>query len=209
MIEERKLRVFAWGLSAVVLAIAFVAWGETYAWRFSRLGVYQIFPLLGLTAFSLMWSHYIAAAVRQYFDLGKAVLKDYFETTSLIVLSLILLHPGLLAWQLWLDGEGLPPGSELNYVMPSARWAILFGFTALGIFLAYELRRAYEKTSWWKLVQYASDAAMILIFFHALKLGGALQIGWFRIIWYFYGVTLISAIIYMYVHKYRRRTLPK
>lgn len=198
MTKERRVRAFAWGLSAVVETVAVIAWGSTYLWELSDLSIYQIFPLLGLSAFSLMWSHYIAAAVRQHYQLDKTVLKSYFEVTSTVVLTAILLHPGLLAWQLWQDGLGLPPGSELNYVIPSARWAILFGFTAFTVFLAYEFRRVFSEKSWWRFVQYASDGAMFLIFFHALKLGGALQLGWFRWIWLFYGLTLAASLAYMY-----------
>lgn len=193
-----QLKVLAWALGAVVATITVVAWGDTYAWRLSRLSLYQVFPLLGLMAFSLMWTHYIMGALRRYFRYDKKVLHLYFEVTATIALALILLHPGLLAGQLWLDGEGLPPGSELNYVVPTARWAVLFGFLSLGIFLLYELRRKFENKGWWRFVQYASDAAMVLIFFHALKLGGVLQIGWFRIVWYVYGVTLLGALIYVY-----------
>lgn len=202
MTKEGKLKVFAWGLSAIVVMVAAYAWGSSYFWQFSGLSTYQIFPLLGLTAFSLMWAHYIAATVRQYFGLEKTVLKNYFEVTSAVVLTAIVLHPGLLAWQLWADGQGLPPGSELEYVIPSARWAILFGFTALGVFLLYEFRRKFETKKWWVLVQLASDVAMVMIFFHALKLGGALQLDWFRTIWYFYGLTLAGVLGCMYFQKY-------
>ncbi|HTE22344.1 MAG TPA: DUF2127 domain-containing protein [Candidatus Limnocylindria bacterium] len=202
-LTTEQMREVAWGLSAAVVLIGVVAWGNSYAWQLSRLSVYQIFPLLGLTAFSLMWAHYIASALRQYFGLEPKALKDYFEITSAIVLTTILLHPGLLAWQLWLDGEGLPPGSELNYVMPSARWAILFGFTSLAVFLSYEFRRWFATKSWWKFAQYASDIAMVLIFFHALKLGGALQSDWFRAVWYLYGLTFAGALVYTYGMRYR------
>jgi len=203
-----QMQGVAWGVSAVAVAVGAVAWGNSYAWQLSQLSVYQIFPLLGLVAFGLMWAHYIASSFRQYFELEAGVLKDYFEITSAIVLTAIVLHPGLLAWQRWVDGEGLPPGSELSYVMPSARWAILFGFTSLAIFLSYEFRRWFATKGWWKLVQYASDVGMLLIFFHALKLGGALQAGWFQVVWYFYGLTLVCAIIYGYGLKYVSARMP-
>jgi hypothetical protein len=205
MTKEGKIQVFAWGLSSVVAAIAVIAWGETYAWRLSRLSIYQFFPLLGLLAFSIMWSHYIAGFIRRYFGVEKAVLKNYFEVTAAVVAAAILLHPGLLAWQLWQDGFGLPPGSEWNYVEPAARWAILLGFMALSLFLVFEFRRVYEARPWWKYVEYASDGAMFLIFFHGLRLGGALQLNWFRAVWYFYGLTLLASLVYIYLHKRKQQ----
>jgi hypothetical protein len=202
MTKRQWLQIGVWTLSSVAVMIAVIAWGQTYAWHFKGLSIYQLFPLLGLVAFSLMWSHYMASVGRQYLRLDKKVLRSYFEATAGLVLAAILLHPGLLSWQLWRDGMGLPPGSELDYVMPTARYAIFFGFIAVSVFLLYELRRVYDKRPWWKYVQYASDAAMLLIFFHALELGGALQTSWFRTVWYFYGVTLVAALAYIYYHKF-------
>jgi hypothetical protein len=204
MTKEQKVQVFAWGLTATATAVAVIAWGETYGWRMSRLSIYQLFPLLGLVAFSVMWSHYVVGVTRRLLGVEKAAVALYFEVTAAVVLGAILLHPGLLAWQLWLDGFGLPPGSEWNYVEPAARWAILFGFTALSLFLLFEFRRFYDKRPWWKYVEYLSDGAMVLIYFHALRLGGTLQIGWFRAIWYFYGLTFFGSLVYIYYQKRRQ-----
>lgn len=196
--NKSQLSTAAWTGSLVVSALAFIAWGQTYSWQFSNLSIYQLFPLLGLLAFGLMWMHYVAGAARRHYNLPKAAIKQYLETTSMFVLALILLHPVLLAWQLWKDGAGLPPGSELNYVMPSARWAVLFGFAALALFLLFELRRKLENTRWWVFIEHASNLAMVLIFFHALRLGGAMQLSWYRSLWYFYGVLFVAAIVYIY-----------
>jgi hypothetical protein len=75
------------------------------------------------------------------------------------------------------------------------------------VFLAYELRRWYGGRPWWKYVAAAGDAAMVAIFYHGLRLGGQLQGGWFRGLWWFYGITLIGFLAYKYFGKYRRRQL--
>lgn len=186
-------------LGAVVLAI--FAWGASYDWKISELSTYELFPVFGLVAFSLMWSHYVAAALRLHFGLDKSVLSNYFEVTSLAVLAAILLHPGLLAWQLWRDGLGLPPGSELNYAGSRMKMTVLLGMIALVVFLAYEFRRAFDQKSWWKYVQYGSDAAILLIVIHSLKLGTHLQTGWFKTVWLFYAVSLLISIAYIYYRK--------
>ncbi len=205
MTKERRVQVCAWSVSTVALLLALLTWGQRIGWDVSGLSVYQIFPLLGLTAFSLMWAHYIAAAVRQYADADKTVLARYFESTAAVVLAAIILHPGLLLWQLWRDGLGLPPGSYKLYVGAGAYWAVLIALIAWVCFMLYELRRVYGARSWWHFVQYASDIAMFLIFFHALKLGGNLQSGWYQKVWYFYGATLLLAIIYGYSRKIQVR----
>lgn len=152
-----------------------------------------------------MWSHYIVSAKRTYLKIPKEVTTKYFSYTSLAVLISILLHPGILIWRLWRDGFGLPPNSYLsNYVAVGSRWAALFGTFAWFIFLAYEFHRKFRSRSWWKYVEYGSDAAMIAIFFHALELGRNLQAGWFRKVWIFYGITYVLALIYIRTYKHRQ-----
>lgn len=207
--NSRQLQIFAWSLSLGVSIISVIAWGQITGWQLTELTTYQIFPLLGLLAFSVMWSHYIAAAARLYYKLDKKVLSGYFDATSLFVLGAILLHPGLLGWQLWRDGFGLPPGSTYSYVAPDMRLYIVIAVIALAIFLSYELRRKFGTRPWWKYMGYASDIGMILIFIHSLNLGSHLQMGWFRVIWYFYGLTLVSAIGYMYWLKSQSKKLAK
>jgi len=197
-ITDKNLNVCAWVVSATAVVLAIVVWGQTYEWDVVGISTYLLFPLFGLLAFSLMWSHYIASALRQYFQIDKSALRRYFETTSFLVLAFILLHPGLLTWQLWRDGMGLPPGSELNYVAKGLGWVVILAMVSLLVFLAYEFRRKFNKKTWWKYVQYASDAAMLAIFYHGLRLGGQLQSGWYRYVWFFYGVTLAGSLIYMY-----------
>jgi hypothetical protein len=197
------MQIIAWGLSGSVALLAIVAWGDSYQWAFANMGIYQIFPLFGLLAFSLMWSHYVVSAIRQYFKVESKALSDYFEITSAVVLTAILLHPGLLIWQLWRDGLGLPPGSAKVYVGAAAYWAIWFGVIAWTAFISYEFRRIFGTKKWWPIVQHASDVAMVLIFVHALRLGGALNSGWFRSIWYLYGVSFVVALTYGYIQRYR------
>jgi hypothetical protein len=207
---QSKVRTYfglaAWLLSAVVTAAAVIAWGQLLHWRFEHLSTYQLFPLFGLLAFSIMWSHYIVAALRTYLGVAPEKTHQYFEMTSFVVLLALVLHPGLLVWQLWRDGFGLPPNSYLqHFVAPSLHWAATLGFVSLLLFLAYELRRLYGNRSWWHFVGYGSDVAMLAIFFHGLRLGDNLQIGWFRALWFVYGVTLAGALIYVYQGRYRAR----
>ena len=200
MKKAANLVMFAWAISVLSVLIAFIAWGDTLSWRLNSLGTstYTIFPLFGLVAFSLMWSHYIVAAARKYANYPSEVTKQYFNITSLLVLIAIFLHPGLLIWQLWRDGMGLPPQSYLNFVDPARKAFVVLGSVSLLVFIAYEFRRKFNKKTWWKFVQYASDGAMIAIFIHGLKLGGNLQAGWYKYVWYFYGLSLVASLLYLY-----------
>lgn len=204
-LSPRSLAMVAWALSVMVTVLAVVAWGQGFGWHFSRLGSYRFFPLFGLLAFSLMWAHYVMSALRQFSEVDKQDLHTYFEATSLVVLLALVLHPGLLVWQLWRDGLGLPPDSYVrNYVAPALRWASLLGTVSIFMFLAYELRRWFADKVWWRLVEYATDAAIVAIFIHSLKLGSQVQEGWFRIVWLFYGVTLAIALGYIYWRRFNQ-----
>jgi hypothetical protein len=203
--NSKQVPAIAWGLSGLAFALAVIAWGDSHDWQLSQMGSYELFSLFGLIAFSLMWSHYVISAVRQHLGGDIRALKHYFEITSAIVLTAILLHPGLLLWQLWRDGSGLPPGSAKIYVGAAAYWAIILAIIAWIAFISYEFRRVFGKKRWWPLVQYASDGAMILIFVHALKLGGALRLGWYQGVWYFYGISFLAALLYGYNKKLQAR----
>lgn len=208
-LKPRQLQIIAWSLSVLVVVLALTAWVQGFGGRFADLTFYQVFPVFGLIAFSLMWSHYIAAVLRLYFKIERGVLAKYFEFTSLAVLASILLHPGLLAWQAYRDGNGLPPGSEVRYVSPMLGLYVVLGIISYTVFLTYELRRKFGSRPWWKYVAYASDTAMLLIVIHSLKLGGNLQAGWFRAVWYFYGVTLLGALGYIYYLKFQPQAKQK
>jgi hypothetical protein len=131
------------------------------------------------------------------------VLASYFRITGYIVLVLICLHPGLLIYQRFRDGFGLPPHSYESYVAPGLGWVTLLGTTSLLVFLAFELRRFYGKRPWWRFVADASDVAMLAILYHGLRLGSQLQHGWYRGVWLFYAVMLIAALVYKYATRYQ------
>jgi hypothetical protein len=190
--------IAAWTLTAVVSLLAIVAWGGYYGWHVLPVNTYILFPVLGLLAFSIMWSHYMAVALRAYLKLDARVLSSFFRVTGYAVLVLICLHPGLLIYQRFRDGYGLPPHSYETYVAPGLGWVTILGMASLLVFLAFEFRRVYGRHSWWHYVADASDAAMLAILYHGWRLGSLLQHGWFRGVWLFYAVTLVAALIYKF-----------
>lgn len=209
MMNDRRsnLPTLAYLLSLTVAALTVVAWGSDLHWAFSQLSVYQFFPVLGLLAFSLMWAHYPVGTLRRVWGLDAAVTAPYYRITGWAVLGLIVLHPGLLVWQLGRDGFGWPPDSYLyHFVAPGLRFSALVGTVSLFIFLAFELQRFFRQRSWWKFVNWASDLAMVGIFYHGLTLGTDLQNGWHRGLWWFYGVTLVGCLAF---NRYRDRGVRK
>lgn len=194
---SKHLNLFAWSLGVVVSLLAFIHWGLWFNWRFDVVSVYVFFPLLGLLAFSLMWTHYAVQAARVYVGESVTRTKKYFELTGYAVLLFILLHPGLLGWQLYKDGAGLPPGSYKEYIGGTLYGFLLLGVISLTIFILFELRRWLERKNWWRWILAFNHIAMFLIVIHSLKLGTSLSEGWFRVVWIGYATLL--AVIYMYL----------
>jgi predicted ferric reductase len=200
-LSGKNMQAVAWGLALVVCGLSFIAWGEGNSWNFSHLSTYQVFPLLGLLAFSLMWSHYILGTLKEVATSNPDSLKNYYRWTGYAVLVLICLHPGLLIYQLFHDGQGLPPGSYEKYVAPGLAWVTLLGTASLLVFLAFEFHRVFGKKSWWHYVADLSDLAMLAIVYHGLRLGSQLQMGWYRYVWWLFAVTLLAVLARKYYFK--------
>lgn len=193
---------FGVALSVLVCGLAILTWGQDHGWSLTPFNSYRWFPLFGLLAFSLMWTHYVVGFVRDLWSWDTSRLNNYFEATHWAVLILLLLHPGLLIYQLARDGMGLPPESYINYVRPGLGWVSLLGTVSLLAFLTFELRHFLANRSWWHWVLRAGDIAMLAIFYHGLRLGSQIH-GWYRGVWWFYGLTLFGIIGFGYYRKYR------
>lgn len=205
MTNIRWMQVFAWFLGVATLVLAATVWAQVRL-NGTALSPYDIFPLLGLSAFGLMWTHYVTGAVAHWMKIPKGALKTYFKVTSWIVLALILLHPGIFLTQLWLDGLGLPPFSYWEiYTTTATRIALLLGTLSLFAFLAFELHRKFRQASWWRFIEYANIAAMFAIFYHALTLGGELLVPWFRFVWLIYFISFIVVVVYNQLYKKWRK----
>lgn len=196
--KTQRMVVFAWGVSLAVCVLALVAWVQGIGGELEDLNAYRLFPLFGLLAFSLMWTHYVVGAIRRLVNVDKAPLKRYFSVTGWAAVLFILLHPYLLIFQLWRDGEGLPPSSYQNFVGPALVWAVMFGTLSFLIFLSFETKRWFDSKGWWPIVEYANVVAMFAIIAHSLALGSNLQTGWFRFVWMWYGLSLLVSVSYIY-----------
>mgnify|MGYP000904761207 CR=1 FL=1 len=194
MTKVQRLNFLAWSLCVLTMWLALYAWLTLYDWIIWPLSLVQVFPLLGLWAFSVMWVHYVVGFLRDQLELGKDSLKRFYEITGYGVLVLLCLHPGLLIIYLYQQGHGLPPLSYERFVAPGLGWITLLGTASLLVFLAFELRRWFDKKGWWHWVVDAGDFAMLAIVYHALRLGTNLGRGWYKTIWIFYAIVLAFII---------------
>lgn len=187
-----------WALGGLVVVLALVAWATTRQVFSNTLDVYGIFPLFGLIAFSVMWTHYIMWAGRRIVGVQKPKKTLYSTLSSNLVLALIIAHPTTLIVSLWIDGLGLPPASYLQ-AYPGHDLAFVCAILGLSLFLAYEFNRWFSDRSWWHWVLNVQVIAMGAIFYHSLALGQELaRPSWFQAVWWLYGITLLGAVVYNY-----------
>lgn len=200
--SQKNFNILAWSLFSISFIIPVFVWGNNLGWDFGSISIYQWFPLFGLLAWMIMWTHYINGSIRLKNNHLKNP-KYYGKTTGYIVLACLLLHPGLLAFAQFQNGVGVPPFSFTEYVGEGLMLAAILGSISLTIFLSFEifdrLRERKSIKKWWLWVSISQSIAMTLIFVHGLRLGTNLSSGWFVYVWAIYGLALIPS--FYIVHK--------
>lgn len=197
--KQQHVLPVAWILSVIVVVLGVTAWWQSLPVPIDELTIYDIFPVFGILAFSLMWVHYMVGVAVRHTGIDRVKVRRFRSVTSLAVLFALLLHPGLLLWQLWRDGLGLP----VNYVAPNLALFVILGQIAFLLFMAYEFHRLYEDRSWWHYIERASDFAMILVLIHGFRLSQTVYPKWFSVLWIFFGVAFFAALIHATMHRHR------
>lgn len=201
-ISPKKLVHFIY--ASVILAV-FVAWFQSQSWSFSGFRPYQLFSLLGLTAFVTMLSHYIAEFIYLLYRQEQTDLNQFHKWTALLVFACILLHPVLIILNLKALGYGTPPVSYKAFYGQSLLPYILLGMVAWLSFIAFEYKEKLSQKSWWKYVLVSNDVAMLAIVVHGFQLGTVLRLTWFRAVWIVLALILVVCITLKYVYIIMRK----
>jgi hypothetical protein len=196
-----------WTTFGLAIILPFLAWASYYNWQINTLTIYQIYPLLGIMAFCIMATHFIFSALGTKLDIQSDI--TYTKVNALVVLALILMHPGLFYYQLLKDGYGLPPNSSIEFVGQSMAIFIFLGTFGLLLFLSYDFARYLIKKSfvannwfWIIIIQYI---AMLAIIIHAWGLGGITQNGWFQYLWVALGLLVIFSAYFNIPHEWKKQ----
>ncbi len=198
---ERVRWALGIGLSVFLIVVWFY---DRQATNHGSWSLYDIFPVFGLLAFTLMWTQFALGALRRLLKI-EAKRSQYMTVTATIVLGLLLSHVGLLWFALWRDGFGLPPQSYLT-VYSYKLLAVLAGSFGLAAFLVYELKRwVYKNAAWWKYIEWLQIVALVAIFYHSMELGREVRLEWFRVLWWVLIVTLVGSAVYNYAYDYRNK----
>lgn len=203
LMSQKTFNYFTWTILLTSVLLPLFVWGEYVNWKIFDVNVYQLFPLFGLLAWMIMCTHYFTGAIRIK-STGLKKPRFYAGITGYLVLLFILLHPGLLAYAQYDNGQGLPPQSFVDYYGQGLLIAGILGTISLMIFLSFEVfkrirdRPTIKKN--WILVSLSQSLAMIMIFVHGLHLGSNLDSGWFMYVWILYGLALIPC--FYLIHKF-------
>lgn len=190
-------RYIPWLLGLVVSAAAIAVWfGGLGA---SGLTAYSWFPLFGLLAWSLMWTHYIYGVLMVQFGFERN--RPYQKISTKIVFACLWLHPGILAYQLWIDKQMLPPASLVDYFSNIGILLLIGAIVAWLTFLSFDILIRYKKRPFWQRnwfwVSVSQAFAMTAIYLHAVKLGRHIQVPWFKAYWLVLGVMLGISMAYL------------
>jgi predicted ferric reductase len=187
---QKKFNLLSWGLFVMAIFLPSLAYIQNNSGNLN-LSAIRLFPVLGVMAWLIMWSHYLLGAIRLHTGLKKSSLYKVFSEVA--VFLLILLHPFLLAAGQYDLTQTIPPTSFFDYVGGGKlKLAVAVGTLALLIFISYDvftrLKRLQFVAKNWVIISYLQIVAMSLIFFHGLRLGQHLQTGWLKIIWVLCGL---------------------
>ncbi|MSU60475.1 MAG: hypothetical protein EXS52_00980 [Candidatus Staskawiczbacteria bacterium] len=177
------------------LAVLYPPWVRigSLQWGFNSSLIPNLFPLFGLTAFSLLWLHSISGVfepwLKKYINFDK-----YVHDTSILILICIIAHPLLLLLSLGFNTSSIYAIYGVKYI-----WFAIIGWCLL---ITYDVGKALKKYNFfvkhWNAILTISTIGFLLTFFHSLNLGSDLQSGLLRIVWIFYGTTAILSTIYTY-----------
>jgi predicted heme/steroid binding protein len=180
-------------LTGLIVAVAtFAVWIPGLA--DTKLTIYALFPLFGLLAWSLMWTHYINGVLVMRYGLERSRL--YKTVSEVIVFFCLWLHPGLLIYQLWMDNSTI-----IEYVGQRNAVFILGAFAAWLAFLSYDILVRFKNRPFWKKhwiwVSLTQALAMGIIYLHAIKFGRHIQVSWFKVYWAVLGLVLVPCMVYL------------
>jgi predicted heme/steroid binding protein len=187
----------AWILGLFVTVVSVTVWATGLA--STGLTSYSLFPLFGLLAWSIMWTHYVCGVLMVRFGFERNRL--YQKVSTKIVFACLWLHPGLLIYRLWVSNQTLPPKSLIDY-MGQANIMILIGAVVAWLtFLSFDVLIKYRKRPFWQRhwfwVSVSQAFAMMAIYAHAIKLGRHIQVTWFKAYWLLLGLILVPSLIYL------------
>lgn len=171
-----------------------------------KTGSRLLFPLVGLYAFTLVWTQLIlgssAAPWRKIFP---AITKIHRRVGTFTFLF-ALLHPGLMILAFGPDFLGyrfLDPTLTL-FAYAGTIAILIISLTALtAIFWRVNFIRRY-----WRTVHYLNYVTFALVWYHSWNIGSDVQTTNLKWLWLFFGTSAIFSLTWRLLRSFSRKPLP-
>jgi predicted heme/steroid binding protein len=187
-------------LNVSTVGLALVAWIGSVG---SSVSALEIASLLGVTAFSLMWVHYIADLIAPRPEDAKDV---QYVISRYAVLVAILAHPFLVNYYLVTNNFGFPP-EGYQALLGDLAVVVLLGWIALAAFVLFELRSKLKRFD--RQIFHANILAMFLVLIHGFLIGMVMMDTWYVWVWWILLLAFIVAIVLRYNEYYQTNTTRK
>lgn len=184
-------------LSWILFAVIFLPFIFTYySTSLSTPGsLYNVFPVFGLLAWSLLCAQYISGTIRSIIRSSIKNSSIFARVSGAIIFISLIMHPLILFIQRYIDTQTLPPASLVSYVGDARMYLIWMAVVALTFFLLFDILRPYykflHKLEVWRYISLVQILAMLLIFVHGLLLGSLFADGWIRVWWVLLNIVLV------------------
>jgi hypothetical protein len=187
----------------LILSIPIYIWGQSFGWDFSVLSLFLLFPILGMLAFSVMWTQTAVGCFSNYFS-KYFNLDIFYAKSGLAVLILFLSHPAIAIIAL-LNTTG--SANPFQLVSDSQGIFLILAMISFIIFLSFELTLRWKTNTLAKIkpwIENASYIGIILVWVHSLNIGSHTGSGWFHYLWLFYGISAIIMILKIFHNKLKK-----
>lgn len=161
-----------------------------------------LFRLFGLYAFTLVWGQIILGPfLRPLMGLYGARILQLHQIEGLLALILATLHPLLFYLGYLFSSPAIPPIQALqNYLGPDLLFFGYLGVSAYLLLLATVLSASLRNHPFfikkWPYIHLLNYAVFVLVFVHSFKIGTEVRLDPLRILYLFYGITFVAAVIY-------------
>lgn len=187
-------------IAGLVGVIAFAAWAEPFAGRLWPMSPYAAAPLFDMLAFSLVCVYAIALVAAHHLARGTAWVAGLIAG---LALTAIVLHPGLMFWQLWRDGFGLPPASYFHFYTQDQLVGLTFGvsgYLLTAIVLGANVVRPRPASRFSAGILAIGGAGM---FWYSLLTNVFIQESWFVRVWIALGFVFACTVSWLLVRSRR------
>jgi predicted ferric reductase len=161
-------------------------------WADFKTSARLLFPLVGLYAFTLLWTQLIIGPNAILFRKTLAKISLFHHRQGIFIFLLVIAHPTLI-----LIAYGLTQYLGHKFLPRQLVIYAFLGTLALGLLILTVLTAVFSRLSLlrakWRVFHYLNYAIFALIWIHSWNLGSDIQSTNLKYLWMFFGVTALAS----------------